>query len=98
MTLSATGDAETPAGGSVCIRCTLLAHVDETIRNWIDRKIKVVVANRSMRGEQTLKSRIKRRRADVDIAGSLDGHNRYGWRGKCFKIGVEVVTEKTAHV
>lgn len=26
MTLSAIGDAETPAGGSVCMRCQLLAH------------------------------------------------------------------------
>lgn len=80
MTLSATGDAETPAGGSVCIRCTSLAHVDETIRNCVNQKIKIVVVNRTMQGEQTLKSRIKRRRADVDIAGS-----RYGSRGECFK-------------
>lgn len=38
MTLSATGDAETPAGGSVCIRCTLLAHIYDTIRAWMSLK------------------------------------------------------------
>lgn len=51
MTLSATGEAETPAGGSVCIRCTLLAHVDEMIQNGINWKTKV---NRNMQGGTNL--------------------------------------------
>jgi hypothetical protein len=29
MTLSGTGDAETPAGGSVCMRCTRRVSIDE---------------------------------------------------------------------
>jgi hypothetical protein len=52
MTLSATGEAEMPVGGSVCMRCkgkeSICSHID------------------IVRGS-TLKSRIKRRRAEVDM-------------------------------
>lgn len=55
ITLSGIGDAETPAGGSVCIRC----------RDVSSSKPRVLVA------APTLKSRIKRRRAAVDMAGGV---------------------------
>lgn len=57
ITLSATGEADTPAGGSVCIRWggggkLVRAHTTNLIEG----------------GLLTLKSRIKRRRAAVDIS------------------------------
>ena len=56
ITLSATGDADTPAGGSVCIRW---GGGGELVRAHTTNLIE---------GLLTLKSRIKRRRAAVDIS------------------------------
>lgn len=87
MTLSATGDAETPAGGSVCMRCE-----HKVLAGWIilDRKNKEIEHQRNIEKAlaearygyngnfqmtqgaamillRTLKSRMRRRRADVDM-------------------------------
>jgi len=56
MTLSGTGDADTPAGGSVCMRY-----------RWSVSKYKEGVWRWRVGGGLTLKSRIKRRRAAVDM-------------------------------
>jgi hypothetical protein len=61
MTLSATGDADTPAGGSVCIRCSSLV-VDE----WGTPR-----SSFAIKTPRTLKSLIKRRRAAVDMLGRM---------------------------
>lgn len=58
MTLSAIGDAETPAGGSVCIRYKAMC------------KLQLFVSIEVLTGQalrHTLKSRIRRRRAGVDM-------------------------------
>lgn len=56
MTLSGTGDAETPAGGSVCMRYMYGVSI-----------AKVPKQLPSQKSCRTLKSRIRRRRAAVDI-------------------------------
>ena len=69
MTLSAMGDAETPAGGSVCIR-----YVDNPSAAAQDGAPCVIIQDQKgvqgvgvgdLLGESTLKSRIRRRRAGV---------------------------------
>jgi hypothetical protein len=54
MTLSATGDADTPAGGSVCMR-------------WVFCQSQEMIVCSELVPPRTLKSRIKRRRAGVDM-------------------------------
>ena len=56
ITLSAMGDAETPAGGSVCMRCQGSCVSPGLKQRYSTDRI-----------YSTLKSRIRRRRADVDI-------------------------------
>jgi len=58
ITLSATGEAETPAGGSVCMRCKKVLDTSLFLRHRCCEAL-------------TLKSRIKRRRAAVDILSLL---------------------------
>jgi hypothetical protein len=60
MTLSGTGDADTPAGGSVCMRC-----------GGYQFPQKSQVAGRVCR-MRTLKSRIRRLRAAVDIVNGQE--------------------------
>lgn len=57
MTLSGTGEAETPAGGSVCMRYHLVSYDGSLVNSDVSLP--------------TLKSRIKRRRAAVDIMTNL---------------------------
>jgi len=68
MTLSAIGDAETPAGGSVCIRWIK----EELVSFWghfqrIEKCSRQINPQNFAQQELTLKSRIRRRRAEVDI-------------------------------
>ena len=67
ITLSAMGEAETPAGGSVCMRCNTESVFLPESR--AARMRRPVAAGRLQRppGWRTLKSRIKRRRAAVDM-------------------------------
>ncbi len=60
MTLSGMGDAETPAGGSVCMRCT-------AVGQYRYRHHKAVGGTDFGANGRTLKSRMRRRRAEVDI-------------------------------
>ena len=68
MTLSAIGEAETPAGGSVCIRWEhLVTPVPEkniigTVEEGSGRR-----GGRRREDVRTLKSRIRRRLAEVDM-------------------------------
>ncbi len=77
MTLSAMGDAETPAGGSVCIRCVPIVSLIDF--RGCRRQHKSQPRAEDMLGDATdwliddilikltLKSRMRRRRADVDM-------------------------------
>lgn len=73
ITLSAIGEADTPAGGSVCIRClyqydksALTFHKESTTRHGkLDLCLCYIRCKKN--GSQTLKSRIRRRRAEVDM-------------------------------
>ncbi|KAL2005566.1 hypothetical protein VTN00DRAFT_10059 [Thermoascus crustaceus] len=76
MTLSATGEAETPAGGSVCMRC-VEHEMSAKIPHMTARASKRLCSTRSLdpghvcrrrRSRRTLKSRMRRRRAEVDMA------------------------------
>lgn len=67
ITLSGTGEADTPAGGSVCMRWGFIS----TGSRW----------TRAHDGP-TLKSRIKRRRAAVDMARVLGGRERELRKGR----------------
>lgn len=62
MTLSAMGEAETPAGGSVCMRCG-----NETVSIDLHVALESVFGCQGASVWPTLKSRIRRRRADVDM-------------------------------
>lgn len=81
MTLSAMGDAETPAGGSVCIRYDgriLLAF-------WGPRRKPEGVAGEGSAQNDTLKkltlkSRMRRRRAEVDILQADFGKESPGFQ------------------
>ena len=86
MTLSATGDAETPAGGSVCMRWfvsqlswyVIIPGVwfNELLEN-PDAHYSTPEGSHQRKLSHTLKSRIRRRRAEVDIAaGYRDGCER----------------------
>lgn len=65
MTLSAMGDAETPAGGSVCMRCSTFMLAKASGKGCIT--VRLAPATDGMPGWRTLKSRINRRRAAVDM-------------------------------
>lgn len=76
MTLSAMGEAETPAGGSVCIRCGewwvispclhALSRLGKVPRNRFPF-FECLEGDKFSSNQLTLKSRIRRRRAEVDI-------------------------------
>lgn len=72
MTLSAIGDAETPAGGSVCMRCmkvVLAKHESRAnMSSWrIGMDSLQYVEAEELLGHGTLKSRMRRLRAGVVI-------------------------------
>ena len=58
ITLSAIGEAETPAGGSVCIRWESMS---------VRARRAMEFAKATVDGRLTLKSRMRRRRAAVDM-------------------------------
>lgn len=61
MTLSGTGDAETPAGGSVCMRCC--GNRQHQPSSWVAT---------GRLGRRTLKSRMRRLLAAVDMTAARD--------------------------
>lgn len=84
MTLSAIGDAETPAGGSVCIRWIdhLLATALTLMLLVALKDYKGVAMSRTKRllGHSTLKSRMSRLRAGVvilNLDSNMKLHSRY---------------------
>lgn len=66
ITLSAIGEAETPAGGSVCIRCERSCINASSERETV---VEHCIGGKGMEKDlkRTLKSRIRRLRAGVDI-------------------------------
>lgn len=70
MTLSAIGEAETPAGGSVCMRCESGSVHRFRAKEFRNRSVERLAGQKRTyrRVAHTLKSRIKRRLAEVDIA------------------------------
>ena len=93
MTLSAIGEAETPAGGSVCIRWEPLARKPEMYQIWDSKGLKYKEEALIRQDEHslslTLKSRINRRRAEVDMmSGSrVTGDGWYGEWGDEASLG-----------
>lgn len=77
MTLSAIGEADTPAGGSVCIRCSILVSITIHISFLLDD---CFLAASPKEAERTLKSRIRRRRAAVDMVDVRSCTEEQGWR------------------
>lgn len=66
MTLSAMGEAETPAGGSVCMR-----YGNKTVSVDLHIALENVFGCQGASVWPTLKSRMRRRRADVDMLSEL---------------------------
>lgn len=93
MTLSAMGEADTPAGGSVCMRCSSFVSMQPVLSS-----CPLLQAGCTWRW-RTLKSRIKRRRAAVDMMNRLDCYrtakvreqmNRYTQVRQVVEVGVAV--------